>query len=119
MARQPGHVVALSSSVYGASGTSSTPCYSDTARTLEVWIDVTAVAAGDFNFELQVGLKSADYATDTDWKTVKTLNNVTATGKYVLLAVRETEPLGELARIKYTRNAGTLTFSVAILSKED
>lgn len=119
MAREAGSTVVFPAQVVGANDVSDYEFITENSRALEIWITVADLALGDFNFEWQSGIKTATLDDDADWVTVKSRNNVTANGTYVLLVVRETEALGERGRIKIIRNAGTANITVKVLSRED
>lgn len=84
----------------------------DSVREVELWVDVTAVGPGNFDFRLEASLD------DTNWVTVKTIAAVAAVSLQAVAAIRGTDVLGTFVRGAWTQNSGNMTFSINIGKKE-
>lgn len=119
---EPGSVEMTASGAKSATFNSTKEVKTTHAKTVELWIDVTATSSGDFTFNLQTGfddaVQAADTTADADWVTVKSKANVSTVGTHCLLITRETECMGENIRLNCVRNAGTLTFSTRLIVRE-
>lgn len=101
------------SATEGATGNSDKTMDSTAAESAEAHVLITARAGGDFDFNLQSSVDGG-----TTWVTIKTVAGVAAIGPQVLVAGRGDEALGTLLRVAWTRNAGTMTFSIILGIKE-
>ena len=90
------------------SGTSDKTFASKTSRTMEAWIDVTAVTGGgDFTFNFETSIDGTNFAT------IASELNVTAVGRYPIAVSRVDDALGIESRVSWVKNAGiNMTFSI-------
>ena len=85
-----------------------------TARTVEVWIELTNGAAGDFDFQLQAAIATAGPFVNVG---TPVLNRVTD-GIFAIVVNRADHALGTDLRLAYTANAGQFDIEAQIVRLE-
>ncbi len=100
------------SSLKSVSGTATKDVNTQSSKSLELWVDVTAEASGDFDFILETSIDGTTFVVQ------QTIANVTAVGAQAISIARTDDPLGTVARARWIRNAGTATFSIRLVRRE-
>ena len=110
------HEILLASELITASGPGSTiQRASDTARTLEIRINITIVDTGDFDFFVESSLDGTLFTEIPS----KRLAAVVTTGEKFIVLNRADNAIGRFVRLNWVKNSGTsMTFKADLLRLE-
>ncbi len=95
-----------------ADGTSAKAPISSTAESLELWVNVTAVDPGDFDFILETSIDGTNFSTQA------TIAAISVTGVQTVAISRTDDALGTTARVRWVQNSGGATFTIDLVRRE-
>ena len=107
------------SSSQSASGRSTKAVNLGASKSAEIWILVTAGTTPNFDFDLDTSIDGVNDGSSTEWASQGTISVTSASGAAFIIAISRTDDaLGNRLRVRWTRNAGSLTFSIKAVNHE-